>query len=351
MPDTKKPPIRRVGVLIGLVVCVLLVSGGIIWSISPHRNLNDELITAAKAGNVTEIKQLLDSGADPNASELIETSPQSSSFFTWIMDPFDRKHTRHRVGDTALTCAIHSLHPYEAARLLISRGAHANGDTGSGSENVIYAARKGSAEAIALLAANGASLQFDPRVCNEFRADMRLQLAKLGVAVPKANANETRPNPHCNSMIPNPHDAEFFDAVKRDDLAVVKRLLDAGEDYYTENNEGASALDLAAFYGHIDLLNLFIQAGADASDINYSSSKTPLDYAIENPANVPTRLKTVAILLEHGNALPPHWIKKFVKRMAANKANSRAEIEALLNQHVDARYKPAVQHSLLGPRS
>jgi ankyrin repeat protein len=127
-------------------------------------------------------------------------------------------------------------------------------------------------------------------------------------------------------------------------------LLAEGEDYYTENNEGASALDLAAFYGHIDLLNLFIQAGADASDINYSSRKSPLEYAIENPANVPNRLATVAILLDHGNTLPPQWIKKLVKRMAASKVNSRTEIEKLLNQHMEAEHAPApLRHPLLGP--
>ncbi len=350
MPETKKSPRRVVIVLMCTALAVASASGIMLWVAGLGTNINADLITAAKTGNAIEIKDLLENGADPNARELNEAEPPTSNLIAMLIFRYNHRNAQNNRGDTALTCALNSLHPYESAKVLLEHGAHANAGGDKGAENVAVAAIYGRPAVVDLLIEHGASTQLISNSYDHMRADMRLLLANHGAQVPPADSKHIRTNPVYRGSTPNPHDAEFFDAVKRDDLSTVRRLLAEGEDYYTENKEGASALDLAAYYGHTDLLSLFIQAGADASDVNHSSRKSPLEYAIDNPANVPTRLEAIRIILEHGNTLPPRWVEKFVKQMNANNINQRDEIVALLKQHMEAEHAPApLQHLLPGP--
>lgn len=75
-------------------------------------------------------------------------------------------------------------------------------------------------------------------------------------------------------------DAEWFDAVKKGDLATVKYLLDQGQDIEAKDNAslGQTALGWAAFIGYEDMVDYLIEHGAnlyatDRGDV-YNSLKS-----------------------------------------------------------------------------
>jgi ankyrin repeat protein len=165
------------------------------------------------------------------------------------------------------------------------------------------------------------------------RADMRLLLANYGAPVPPADAKHIRTNPVYRGDTPNANDAQFFEAIKRNDIPTVQALLAHREDFYTTNKDGSSALNLAAYYGHHEVLQLFAEAGADLSDSRSTNHWTPLIAAIENPETVPGRVQTVRFLLEHGSLITAADARAILARLKANNAAELGEVEALLKQH------------------
>jgi uncharacterized protein len=83
-------------------------------------------------------------------------------------------------------------------------------------------------------------------------------------------------------------------AVHDQDVAEVRRLLDAGADVSLANNYGASAMGLASEVGHTDILRLLLDAGADADSPN-PDGQTAL-MAVARTGNV----DAARLLLEHG---------------------------------------------------
>src|SRR4051794_15819871 len=62
--------------------------------------------------------------------------------------------------------------------------------------------------------------------------------------------------------IPTP----FFDAVRRGDVATVKKLLDQGSDVKATDEEGMTPLYRAALYGgDFDMVRLLVEHGADVN--------------------------------------------------------------------------------------
>ena len=57
----------------------------------------------------------------------------------------------------------------------------------------------------------------------------------------------------------------LLNAVKEGDIKKVKLILASGADVNEKNKHGETAIDFAAFYGHIDICKLLIEKGSDVN--------------------------------------------------------------------------------------
>lgn len=76
-----------------------------------------------------------------------------------------------------------------------------------------------------------------------------------------------------------------LDAVRRNDLASIERLLDAGAEVRSVDETGTTALMYAALYAGPEVIQALIKRGADVNATNLAGS-TALMYGVWSPANV-----------------------------------------------------------------
>src|SRR5262245_33926039 len=96
--------------------------------------------------------------------------------------------------------------------------------------------------------------------------------------------------------------AEELSAAARAGIAAeVKRMLDAGVDVNTEFRYNRTALSFAADRGHVEVVKLLIERGADLNVKDTFYNATALTWAI-NPAQgrTPKHDEVVRVLLQHG---------------------------------------------------
>jgi serine/threonine protein kinase len=87
---------------------------------------------------------------------------------------------------------------------------------------------------------------------------------------------------------------EFFDFVKKGDVNMVKKYLDAGMSANIKDNDGRSVLMVASGYGHSEIAKMLIANGASVNDRDYDDW-TSLRYAVNN-GHTPV----VKILIQNG---------------------------------------------------
>lgn len=75
---------------------------------------------------------------------------------------------------------------------------------------------------------------------------------------------------------------QFFEAVKKGDLATVTRLLDQGVDVNTKFRYGATALFKAAERGHTEVVKLLLARGADATVRDSFYGATAMTWALDS---------------------------------------------------------------------
>src|SRR5262249_6384431 len=68
------------------------------------------------------------------------------------------------------------------------------------------------------------------------------------------------------------------EAMRQEDFALVKFLLEAGADVNAISEHGSTPLHYAAFLGEVEFAKLFLQAGAKL-DVRNSDGKTPAQWA------------------------------------------------------------------------
>src|SRR5207248_2218366 len=125
-------------------------------AVADHKRQGDEdLIMAAKLGNVTDIQAALRSGASANARDtLAQGHLDLAAIWHRLMTPNDGEE----LGDTALQCAVRNSHPYQSVKALLDAGANLKtSDNGSGSL-LFWAARGGDKETMLLLISEGANV-------------------------------------------------------------------------------------------------------------------------------------------------------------------------------------------------
>src|ERR1700683_2223114 len=89
--------------------------------------------------------------------------------------------------------------------------------------------------------------------------------------------------------------ADLRQAVRAGDLASTQDILATGFNPNTRDNMGATALHDAVWSGHIELVRLLLDHGADPNIPHAEGLSTPLHYAaIKGQAGI------AAMLLDHG---------------------------------------------------
>lgn len=113
------------------------------------------------------------------------------------------------------------------------------------------------------------------------------------------NKNTTRPNQsvaliEIHKMGYKFTQEEFFNFVKKGDINMVKKYLDAGMSANIKDNNGRNALMLASGYGYTEISKILIYNGAFINDLDYDDW-TSLRYAVNNG-----HTSVVKILIENG---------------------------------------------------
>ena len=88
----------------------------------------------------------------------------------------------------------------------------------------------------------------------------------------------------------------LLEAARAGDRARVVALLDSGVDVNTATRYGVSALGFAAERGHIDIVRLLVERGADVNVADVFYGSRPIDFALRSG-----RLDIALYLLEHGS--------------------------------------------------
>ena len=99
-----------------------------------------------------------------------------------------------------------------------------------------------------------------------------------------------------NLSLAGPQTEDLWVASRRGDLHQVKRLLKAGVDVNANTRYGVTALGFAADGGHLEVVKLLLESGADMQTQDSFYSATPLTRALSNG-----RLQVVELLLKEGS--------------------------------------------------
>jgi hypothetical protein len=199
-----------------------------------------DLHSAASAGDVKRVKELLEKSADPNAKDIFDNTP---------------------------LCWAASGGHVDVVKLLLEHGADPNVQCMFGSTPLYLALLMGHVDVVKLLQEHGA----DPNIKGEIGLT---PLSKGHVDVVKLLLEHgADPNVQLFGLTP------LHIAVLGGHVDVVKSLLERGADpNITEGEIGLTPLHIAAFIGHADVVRLLLEYGADPTAKN-EDGDTPLDLA------------------------------------------------------------------------
>ena len=300
----------------GVVLAVLVFSGA-----SAFAGMNEDLINAAKNGNINKAKTLISKGANVNAKDY-------SNGMTALMWAIEKGHldtaklliskgadinAKDNVGGTALMFVAWKGH-LKIAKLLIFNGADINAKTNVGATALMYAAGEGYPDIAKLLIFNGADINAKTNVGETalmFAAwKGHLKIAKLLISKgADANANDKdsctaltyakKENQTDTVRFLKSHGAfdlqDLINAAKNGNIDEVKTLLSKGADIHAKDSKyGETALMYSAEKGHPDIAKLLISKGANVN-VKTKDGQTALMRAAGNG-----QTKTAKLLLDKG---------------------------------------------------
>ncbi len=188
------------------------------------------LIDAIRDGSVGRVEKLLDAGVGVNAPDAEGASP---------------------LHHAALSGAVPVMN------LLIARGANLNARDRTGMTVLMYAAMAGKVEAVQRIVESNVDLNLMDR--NGFSALMwaqRKKRAEVVTILTKAGAFDY--------LEAERREKELIDASVAGNVVAVKKLLDAGVNINARGTKGsATPLIIAAERNQVDLLKLLLERGAD----------------------------------------------------------------------------------------
>jgi uncharacterized protein len=206
-------------------------------------------------------------------------------------------------GDSPLTKAV-KANDVQAVRVLVKSGADVNVRSGDGSTPLLWAANNGSVEIARLLIASKAAVD----AANDFGITPLLQASRVGDSAMvdlllRSGANPNKAHPEGETPL--------LAAARSGSVPAVRLLLTRGVDVNAaEKVQDTTAVMWAAAEGHIDVVDVLIEAGADINRQGHITTLTD-----RNNADHPT-----------GGFTPLMWAARagndaLVRRLVAKGAN------------------------------
>jgi len=240
---------RRASLALGGMV--ILVAAAVVYS---YLTLPALLIPAAQ-GNINQVRELLDKGADVNARDILGDTPLTFPAFDGytevvkaLVDKGADVNARNRLGATALQFASGKGHT-DVVELLIDKNADVNIKDNEGNSALRYAADKGYAEIVKLLLDKGA----------DFNAKDNDNNTPLTGAAQDGHTEVVRLLLDKGADIEikdGDGDTALMDAADKGQISTVQLLLEKGADIGVRDKNGETALTLAEKSRHMDVVNL-----------------------------------------------------------------------------------------------
>lgn len=288
------------------------------------------LIDACNDGDLDAVRRLLDEGR--NANEITEEGESllslacSSGYYELaqlllatranVEDPGPRKET------TPLMEAASAGH-VGIVKLLLSHGAHVNAKTPQGNTPLMYACAGGHIDVVKLLIENNANVEDH----NANGHTPLMEAASAGhVAVAKILVE--------NGASINSHSDEFKEsaltlACYKGHLEMVRFLLEAGADQEHKTEEMHTALMEASMDGHVEVARLLLDSGAQVN-MPADSFESPLTLA-----SCGGHVELAMLLLERGANIEEVNDEGYTPLMEAAREGQEEMVALLLSQGAD----------------
>ncbi len=269
---------------------------------------NQALHQAIRKGDATRMKQLLEQGADPNAT--------------------DEK------GTPALMNAVLYMNA-DAVRVLVRRGARVNNKNGAGATALLWAAGDPAKARILLDAGADGNVQSGPgRTALMTAAAAPGSAMTVKMLLDKGAAVDVKDRIDGIPVIPTGggRGTALIDAARLGDPASIEALLAAGADVNATDSHNGSPLSEAVLYGRQDIVKTLLAKGAKVD-----ATVTPLKMPLLTLAAMRRDAAMIRTLVEAGapvntadvtGATPLMWA-------AYGDANNEAAVDALLEAKAD----------------
>lgn len=175
-------------------------------------------------------------------------------------------------GNTPLIWAAHFGH-IDVCNELISHGANINAENNYGETALIRASMHGHGDIAKILIIAGANI--DIKDNKGLTALMWGEKNKKEAIIAIFNNYSSVSNTNTTEKLRIQR--EFFGAIKHKNLIKLSRMLDMGANPNIRNQLLETALFKAVYYGHMEVAELLIKAGANIN--KQSNGKTPLELA------------------------------------------------------------------------
>jgi ankyrin repeat protein len=229
------------------------------------------------------------------------------------------------VGDGPLTKAV-KANDVQAVRALVKSGADVNAKSGDGSTPLLWAANNGSVEIARILIASKAVVD----TANDFGVTPLLQASRVGDSAMvdlllRSAANPAKAHPEGETPL--------LAASRSGSVPAVRLLLTRGVDVnHAESFQKTTALMWAAAEGHLDVVDVLIEAGADPNRQGHITTLTDRNNA-DHPTGGFTALMFAA---RAGNdALVRRLIAKGANINLKNGDGASAAMVAMYNDRFD----------------
>lgn len=297
-----------------------------VWlPVYPAHAADAPLVTAARAGDIDSVRQLISERADVNAQSADGATPLLWAAYHGELPMVEALLTAGAKPDVAnrygVTPLLQASRAGDAAVIaaLLEHGASATLTHPDGETPLMGAARVGRMDAIELLLAAGVDVNAADnfqhetalmRAAAEGNAAVVDRLLAAG-ANPNLQARVTEIKERKNADYPSGGFSALMWAVRNGHVDIVRRLVAGGADLNLRNGDGATAMMIAIVNDRYDLAATLVELGADVNDGSLYHAVEMRDattdwYARDgsklraNHANERTALDLIALLLDEG---------------------------------------------------
>jgi ankyrin repeat protein len=255
---------------------ILLISAQSIYGMELQRTILD----AIRAGDIEEVQQLLQTGADINARDNGGCTSLHYALRAGQLEMVKllvangaNLNARADNGWTPLHHAV-SAGQLKMVKLLVANGANLNARDNGGWTPLHDAVSEGKLEVVKLLVDSGADVNARDNIgCAAIHHALRAGQLEIAKCLVDGGADiNARDNSDWTSL---------YHAVSKRKLETAKWLVENGSDINAQNNWGMAAIHYAAEHGHLKLVKWLLDHGADVNTQNYEG-RMALHYAIHN---------------------------------------------------------------------